>query len=149
MYPTNFLENLWKKIKAKEVPNSLNPVPLHHGLAYTMQLQDRITNLLWLPYEHTGIAYSEKIGGSINIFPYYKGQIIEEFEISHGMDLHKPKTEDDVLQHMYSSSWELHQIFSHEKYAGSAADYMYKFHHLCIFLNYFNSLRVIPVPAVK
>lgn len=144
MYQTNLLENLWKKIKSKEIKNYLIPASLHQGLAYTVQMQDRATNLLWLPYEYTGIAYFERSAGSVDIYPYYKSQIIEEFQISHGMDLHKPKTEEAILQHMYKNSWELHQILCQKKYDGTAADYLFKFQHICLFLKYFNSARIIP-----
>jgi hypothetical protein len=141
---TNFLEHLWGKIKSKEIQNYPRPISLHDGLAYTVQMDDQITNLLYLPYEYTGIAYSERNAGSIDIFPFYKGYIIGEFEISHGMDLYKPKTEEAVLKHMYDKSWDLHQILSQDNYSGTAADYLYKFHHICSFLKYYNSVKTIP-----
>jgi hypothetical protein len=146
----NFLEHLYDKIKSKEIQqNHPMPIALHQGLAYTVSLDDRTTHLLYLPYENTGIAYVERISGSIDIVPLYKGYIIEEFEISHGMDLHKPKTEEATLKLLYNKSWELHQALSQSKYEGSAADYLYKFHHLCLFLNYFNSSISIPTEQKK
>ncbi|WP_281888443.1 hypothetical protein [Paenibacillus sp. YYML68] len=145
MYEANFLELFWDKVKSNHIQNYPMPVSLHHGLAHTVQLEDRKTNLLWLPYEYTGLAYVERIPGSVDIFPYYRGMIVEAFELSHGMDLHKPKREEAVLKQLYSRSWELHQVISAEPFFGTAADYLYKFHHLVEFLKYFNSAKKIPV----
>lgn len=145
MNQINFLENVWEKIRAGKIQNAPIPYALNFGLAYTYKLPDSDTNLLWLPYEYTGLAYIERIKGSVDVVPYYRGHIVEEFEISHGMDLHKPKTEEAVLKHVYKNSWELHNVLIQEKYNGTAIDYLYKLHQICDVLSYFNSAVPIPV----
>jgi hypothetical protein len=139
----NFLEHFWDKIKSNQINNYPYPISLHIGLAYTVQLEDRKTNLLWLPYENTGIAYVEGVG-TVNIHPYYRGKIVKEFDISHGTDLYKPKTEEAALKYVRTHSEELHQIIATDTYYnGSAADYLHKFQHICSFLHYFNSEKII------
>jgi hypothetical protein len=145
----NFFEHFWEKIKSNQIKNYPNPISLHIGLAYTVQLEDRLTNLLWLPYENTGIAYMDRVG-TVNIHPFYKGIIVEEFEISHGTDLYKPKSEEAAVKHLYNKSSELDQILSMDKYYnGTADDYLNKFHHICRFLHYFNSEKLIKHSPIR
>ncbi|MED4602543.1 hypothetical protein P9314_17895 [Paenibacillus validus] len=141
----SFLEFFYERLKKKEFDNYPFMISLHHGLAYTVQLEDRVTNLLMLPFEQTGLAYIEpnpNPGNVVNVHPYYRGKILLEFEILHGTDLHKPKTEEQVLEFLYRNAWQLHQLA--EGMQGSFEDYMVKFKMMCDFLRYFNSVVVIP-----
>ncbi|AEI45927.1 hypothetical protein [Paenibacillus mucilaginosus] len=135
-----FLESFFQRMKRGEFNNYPNLIPLHQGLAYTVKLPDMVTNLLIVPYEYTGLAYIEPSpnpGNTINIFPYYLGQVIEEFELSHGTDLHKPSTEEAVLEKLYKHAWELEKAMAAR--GGSFEDYMMKMKGLIDFLRYFNS----------
>lgn len=143
----NFLEHFWERVKRGEIQNYPQPVALNQGLAYTVQLDDRVTTLLWLPYEATGLAYVERIPGAVDIHPYYRGVIYYDFEISHATDLYKPKTEEALYKKLYEHSWELQRQIQEttvgEPYPGHAADYISKLHHLADWLRYYNSARAV------
>ncbi|MCD1258681.1 hypothetical protein B5M42_007520 [Paenibacillus athensensis] len=141
----NFLEHVYDHVRSGKINNYPQPVALNLGLAYTMQLPDRKTSLFWLPYEFTGLAYID-LGHQVNIYPYYRGAVIEEVELSRGTDLHKPQTEEAFMKQLYVSGWELHKALAEEKYQylqGSAADYIAKMYGFVDWLRYYNSARDI------
>ncbi|MFC0215103.1 hypothetical protein ACFFK0_22155 [Paenibacillus chartarius] len=146
----NFLESIWHHIQSKSIINYPNPIALNMGMAYTVKLPDGVTNLFWLPYEYTGLAYRDFAGGQcVDVMPFYRGVIIEEVVLSRGTDLHKPKTEQAFLQSLYEHSWEIQKVVSSEKFQaaggwGMAADYLYKMHFFCDWLRYYNSAVTIP-----
>lgn len=137
-----FLENLWSQIHSGQIQNFPHPVALNVNLAYTVQLEDRKTHLVWLPYEYTGICYKDH-GHYVNVHPYYKGIIYEQIELSHGTDLYKPKTEREFLKKLYTLSWDLELEISkyreHMTEPVSAADYLCKMLGFIDWLRYFNS----------
>ncbi|MDQ1911005.1 hypothetical protein RAC89_11135 [Paenibacillus sp. GD4] len=143
----NFLEHFWDQVKRGEIQNYPLPVMLNQGLAYTVQLEDRQTTLLWIPQEATGLAYVERIPGAVDIHPYYRGMIVYDFEVSHGTDLYKPKTEEELFQKVYQRAWELQQAIQNlmqgEPYPGNAADYITKLHQLADWLRYYLSAKAV------
>ncbi|MFC5450784.1 hypothetical protein [Paenibacillus aestuarii] len=141
----NFVEHVWDHIRSGQINNYPQPVALNMGLAYTVKLSDKKTNLFWLPFEYSGLVYRDT-GYQVNVHPYYRGAIIEEIELSRGTDLHKPQTEEAFIKAIYMKSWEMHQLLQQDKYAylqGSVPDYLTKMMYITDWLRYYNSVRVI------
>ncbi|MDF2926965.1 MAG: hypothetical protein K0R57_5879 [Paenibacillaceae bacterium] len=138
----SFLEHVWDYIRSGKIQNYPYPVALNVNLAYTVMLPDKQTHLFWLPYEYTGLCYKDQ-GTYSNIFPLYKGVILEEAEISHGTDLYKPRTEEEFMKRLYRLSWDLEESIRANKEqfpgGGCAADYILKMYHFADWLRYFNS----------
>jgi hypothetical protein len=107
----NFVEHIVDHLRAGQIKNYPQPIALNLGLVYTVKLEDRKTNLIWLPFEFTGLAYID-MGQLVNVHPYYRGVIIEEIELSRGTDLHKPQTEEAFIKAIFQKSWEMHQLLS-------------------------------------
>ena len=143
----SFLERVWQHIRSGTIKNFPNPVMLNVNMVYTVQLEDRTTNLIWLPYEFTGLCYRDIAGGgAVNIFPYYQGTVIESFEILRGTDLHKPKTEKEFFKVLYGRAYELQEAIrdsfqEHEHDVRNAADYILKMHAFAQWLRYYNSVK--------
>lgn len=142
----NFLEVLWEHIRNGRIQNFPQPVALNVNLAYTVMLPDRETHLFWLPFEYTGLCYKDH-GAYVNIFPYYKGVVLEDVEISHGTDLYKPKSEKDLIRKLYHVSWDLEQSIEGRvdqfPEPGCAADYIMKMYHFAEWLRYYNSAATV------
>ncbi|MDD9271033.1 hypothetical protein ACFPES_28700 [Paenibacillus sp. GCM10023248] len=137
----NFVEHIMDHLRSGAINNYPQPVSLNMGLAYTVKLEDRKTNLIWLPFEYTGLAYVD-MGQQVNVYPYYRGVIFEEVELSRGTDLHKPQTEEAFVKTLFHKSWEMHQLLQQEKYAylqGSAPDFLTKMLYIADWLRYYNS----------
>jgi hypothetical protein len=137
----NFVEHIVGHLRSGVVNNYPQPIALNLGLAYTVKLEDRKTNLIWLPFEYSGLAYID-MGQQVNVHPYYRGVIIEEVELSRGTDLHKPQTEEAFIKAIFLKSWEMHQLLQQEKYAdlqGSAPDFLTKMLYITDWLRYYNS----------
>lgn len=138
----SFLEQVWEHIKSGRIQNHPYPVALNINLAYTVMLPDKVTHLIWLPFEFTGLCYKDQ-GAFVNIFPYYKGLVLEDVELSHGTDLYKPKTEQDFLKRLYQSSWDIEQSIVRQAELlpepGYAADYILKMYSFADWLRYYNS----------
>ncbi|MBA2942765.1 hypothetical protein HZF08_31325 [Paenibacillus sp. CGMCC 1.16610] len=127
------------------INNYPQPVALNMGLVYTVKLEDKKTNLIWLPFEYTGLAYVD-MGRQINVHPYYRGVIFEEVELSRGTDLHKPQTEEAFVKAVFQKSFEMHQLLQQEKYAylqGSAPDFLTKMLYITDWLRYYNSMKTV------
>ncbi|MBD0382448.1 hypothetical protein ICC18_20225 [Paenibacillus sp. WST5] len=132
-------------MRSGRINNYPQPVALNMGLAYTVKLNDKKTNLIWLPFEFTGLAYID-MGQLVNVHPYYRGAVIEEIELSRGTDLHKPQTEEAFIRTIYMKSWEMHQLLQQEKYEylkGSVPDYLTKMLHITDWLRYYNSTKTL------
>ena len=141
----NFVEHIWDHIRSGHINNYPQPVALNMGLAYTVKLSDKKTNLIWLPFEFTGLAYID-MGQQVNVHPYYRGAVIEEIELSRGTDLHKPQTEEAFIRAIYMKSWEMHQLLQQEKYnslQGNVPDYLMKMLYVADWLRYYNSTKMM------
>ncbi|MEC0225961.1 hypothetical protein [Paenibacillus alba] len=137
----NFVEHIMDHLRSGHVNNYPQPIALNLGLAYTVKLEDRKTNLIWLPFEYTGLAYID-MGQLVNVHPYYRGVIIEEIELSRGSDLHKPQTEEAFIKAIFLKSLEFHQLLQNGKYAelqGSSPDFLAKMLYIADWLRYYNS----------
>ncbi|SDO69249.1 hypothetical protein SAMN04487897_11999 [Paenibacillus sp. yr247] len=137
----NFVENVADHLRSGLINNYPQPIALNLGLAYTVKLEDKKTNLIWLPFEYTGLAYID-LGQQVNVHPYYRGVIIEEIELSRGTDLYKPQTEEAFIKAIFLKSWEMHQLLQQEKYAslhGNAPDFLIKMLYITDWLRYYNS----------
>lgn len=139
----SFLEQVWDHIRSGKIQNHPFPVTLNVNLVYTVMLPDKETHLFWLPYEYTGLCYKDR-GAYVNIYPYYKGIILEDIELSHGTDLYKPRTEEDFRKKLYLLSWDieksierrLDQFFE----PVCAADYIIRMYPFIDWLRYYNSV---------
>ncbi|NOV01777.1 hypothetical protein GC097_17315 [Paenibacillus sp. LMG 31457] len=132
-------------MRSGAINNYPQPVALNMGLAYTVKLEDKKTNLIWLPFEYTGLAYVD-MGRQVNVYPYYRGVIFEEVELSRGTDLHKPQTEEAFVKALFLKSWEMHELLQQEKYAylqGSAPDFLAKMLYITDWLRYYNSMQTV------
>lgn len=142
----SFLENVWEHIRKGRIQNYPYPAALNVNLAYTVMLPDKQTHLFWLPFEYTGLCYKDQ-GPYINIHPFYKGVILDDVEISHGTDLYKPKTEEDVIRKLYQLAWDMEKsIQAHSEQfmeKGCAADYILKMYHFIDWLHYYNSATLV------
>ncbi|NEW08005.1 hypothetical protein GK047_18560 [Paenibacillus sp. SYP-B3998] len=141
----NFVEHVWDHLRTGQINNYPQPIALNLGLAYTVKLNDKKTNLFWLPFEYTGLAYID-LGQQVNVHPYYRGRIIEEIELSRGTDLHKPQTEDALIKAICMKSWEIHQLLQQEKYAdlqGNVSDFLMKMLYVVDWLRYYNSVKMV------
>lgn len=141
----NFVEHIAGHLRSGQISNYPQPIALNLGLVYTVKLDDRMTNLIWLPFEYTGLAYID-MGQQVNVHPYYRGVIIEEIEISRGTDLHKPQTEEAFIKKIFSKSWEMHQLLQQEKYAslqGNVPDFLTKMLYITDWLRYYNSAKPV------
>ncbi|MEW9701041.1 hypothetical protein [Paenibacillus sp. SI8] len=141
----NFVEHVWEHLRSRHINNYPQPIALNLGLVYTVKLADMKTNLFWLPFEYTGLAYID-LGQQVNIHPYYRGAIIEEIELSRGTDLHKPQTEEALIKAIYMKSWEMHQLLGQEKYEmlqGTVPDYLMKMMYMVDWLRYYNSVKLV------
>ncbi|MBP1964722.1 hypothetical protein [Paenibacillus aceris] len=141
----NFVEYIMDHLRSGVINNYPQPVALNMGLAYTVKLEDRKTNLIWLPFEYTGLAYVD-MGRQVNVYPYYRGVIFEEIELSRGTDLHKPQTEEAFVKTLFLKSWEMHQLLQEEKYSylqGSAPDFLMKMLYITDWLRYYNSTKTV------
>lgn len=141
----NFVEHIMDHLRSGAIHNYPQPIALNMGLAYTVKLEDRKTNLIWLPFEYTGLAYMD-MGQQVNVYPYYRGVIFEEVELSRGTDLHKPQTEEAFIKTLFVKSWEMHGLLQEEKYAhlqGSAPDFLTKMLYIADWLRYYNSTKTV------
>ncbi|MGG1517709.1 hypothetical protein ABE504_20000 [Paenibacillus oryzisoli] len=141
----NFVEHIADHIRSGHISNYPQPIALNQGLVHTVKLEDHKTNLIWLPWEFTGLAYVEK-GYLVDVHPYYRGAVIEEIELSRGSDLHKPQTEEAFTKALYVKAYELHQLLQDEKYAylqGSGPDYLSKMIYFVDWMRYYNSQRTV------
>lgn len=142
----SFLEQVWEHIRNGRIQNFPHPVALNVNLAYTVMLPDRETHLFWLPYEYTGLCYKDR-GSFVNVFPFYKGIILDDVEISHGTDLYKPKTDHDFMKKIYQLSWDMEcSINSRQDQfyePANAADYILKMYHFTDWLRYYNSTALV------
>ncbi|WP_246294313.1 hypothetical protein [Paenibacillus planticolens] len=141
----NFVEHIMDHLRSGAINNYPQPVALNMGLAYTVKLEDKKTNLIWLPFEYTGLAYVD-MGRQVNVYPYYRGVIFEEVELSRGTDLHKPQTEEAFVKALFLKSWEMHELLQQEKYAylqGSAPDFLAKMLYITDWLRYYNSMQTV------
>lgn len=141
----NFVEHVMDHLRSGVINNYPQPVALNMGLVYTVKLEDKKTNLIWLPFEYTGLAYVD-MGRQVNVHPYYRGVIFEEIELSRGTDLHKPQTEEAFVKAVFLKSFEMHQLLQQEKYAylqGSAPDFLTKMLYITDWLRYYNSMKTV------
>lgn len=141
----NFVEHVMDHLRSGVINNYPQPVALNMGLVYTVKLEDKKTNLIWLPFEYTGLAYVD-MGRQVNVHPYYRGVIFEEIELSRGTDLHKPQTEEAFVKAVFLKSFEMHQLLQQEKYAylqGNAPDFLTKMLYITDWLRYYNSMKTV------
>jgi hypothetical protein len=141
----NFVEHVADHLRSGQISNYPQPIALNLGLVYTVKLEDKKTNLIWLPFEYTGLAYID-MGQQVNVYPYYRGTIIMEIELSRGTDLYKPQTEEAFTKTLYAKGWELHQLLQQERYSylqGSAPDYLAKMMYIVDWLRYYNSSKMV------
>lgn len=141
----NFVEHVMDHLRSGVINNYPQPVALNLGLVYTVKLEDKKTNLIWLPFEYTGLAYVD-MGRQVNVHPYYRGVIFEEIELSRGTDLHKPQTEEAFVKAIFMKSFEMHQLLQQEKYAylqGNAPDFLTKMLYITDWLRYYNSMKTV------
>ncbi|WP_239696749.1 hypothetical protein [Paenibacillus oryzisoli] len=141
----NFVEHIADHLRSGQISNYPQPIALNLGLVYTVKLEDKKTNLIWLPYEYTGLAYID-MGLQVNVYPYYRGTIIEEIELSRGTDLYKPQTEEAFTKTLYTKAYELHQLLQDESYShlqGSAPDYLAKMMYIVDWMRYYNSAKAV------
>ncbi|TXK74817.1 hypothetical protein [Paenibacillus sp. N3.4] len=141
----NFVEHVGDHFRSGQINNYPQPVALNLGLVYTVKLNDKKTNLIWLPFEYTGLVYKD-MGLQTNVYPYYRGAILEEVELSRGTDLHKPQTEEAFIKTLYMKSWEIHQLLQLEKYAalqGNVPDFLTKMLYITDWLRYYNSVKAV------
>lgn len=138
----SFLEQVWDQIRSGAIQNYPYPAVLNVNLAYTVMLPDKQTHLFWLPFEYTGLCYKDR-GTYVNVYPFYRGIILEDAEISHGTDLYKPRTEEEFMKKLYRVSWEIEEsigVNTDQFPEGScAADYILKMYHYVNWLRYYNS----------
>lgn len=147
----NFVEHIADHLRSGQISNYPQPIALNLGLVYTVKLVDKKTNLIWLPFEYTGLAYVDK-GLQVDVFPYYRGTIIEEIELSRGTDLHKPQTEEAFTKALYVKAYELHQLLQEEKYShlqGSAPDFLAKMMYIVDWMRYYNSSQIVGLGKIK
>jgi hypothetical protein len=143
----SFLEHIFLEIKKRRTKN--------HPLVFTFNINGLSSwyspvvnaHLFWYGNDFTGLAYREFSDGMANIFPYYCGSVLEDVELYRWTNLHKPKTEEALIEYLYknadSINAECAKVILVGGVTGGFEDYMARLRYVLHWIGYFNSTKVV------